>query len=248
MISDFPNANDLKDIKSCGSRVVPKDEHITTFNEQVTAMIESMQVLNLKTLCMFHNLYTLYALILLQFGSGLRPVADLLERISVNAQGKIFITDKNSRKRKEFRVNHLPQLVRDVLKQIKSGAKATFTRLSVSHGRTPEYSGQMLFFIDEGYRFVDVSPSTIRQVLEENKLSELYDFPLNCARHFMSTLLSEQGVSFELLDAWMGHQRNGKEFMNIYSTSDAKSLSQVKKIIGGILNELKFRFVKYKIL
>jgi hypothetical protein len=244
---EVPSSDDLNDFTNIGSKVVPNKKALKEFFEKVETMLESCLPSSLEHRCDYHNLYTIYAYIVIQLGTALRPVADPpIDLDSVDFTNKfIFLSDKDSKNYQEGRIIYAPLIVTEILKQLAEGGRHTMELLRSFNSRNAKDHNRLFYVISPDFKASKVTPELIRAVLNRHGFLELYDYPLNCLRHLLRSELPRRGVSSDLVDALMGHVRDGKELLNMYSTGSMEPLRLVARIVGDLMDELGIRAIKY---
>lgn len=239
-----PNADDLKEFAPIGSKVVPKMAALKEFFANITKMLESLSLASFQQRCDYHNLYTIFAYIVLQLGSGLRPVADPpINLEAIDFMGNlIYVADKGSR----GRIVHIHLIVLQILKHLAVGARRTMELLCLQNSKNTKYQNRLFYFILPDFKAVEVTPERIRVFLAEHSLSGAYDYPLNCLRHLLRSVLPRRGAHSDLIDAVLGHQRYAKGLLDTYSTGSAESLRLAAQLIGDIIDELDIKVIKYR--
>ena len=247
IIDKKPGYDELKEFSAIGSKVVPDMMALKNFFGRIMKILESFPLPSIQDRCDYHDLYTVFAYVVVQLGSALRPIADPpIDLHSIDfIDDSLYIADKDTKKFKECRIVRCPTVVIEILKQLAHGARHTMGMLRSMNSKNDKLDNRLFYFIAGDRQSVDVTPEHIRAIIGKHGLTELYDYPLNCMRHLIRTILPRRGVCSDLVDATMGHQRNGRALLDLHSTSSAESLRLASKIVGDLMYELEIRSMRY---
>lgn len=227
--------NDNSEVVYAGSKLQMKDVCIT----KLFSLLDSHLLKIKEDLYDFHNLYTIYTLLLLNLAVGHRPVNNPYESSEIFDcyAGTVFICDKESRSDLSARVLVLPELAQEQINNYLLHLKSVSQYFAnISPDKEEQIKGaidgsQPLFiFIDE-LNIIPVTPSNL-----EGKLKPVLPIPLNWHRHYMRTTLRHLGVSGQMVDLWMGHLGIGNTNMSTFS---ALAMSDLRQIANKINNHMK---------
>ena len=180
----------------------------------------------------FHNYYTLYCLSVLFLSTGHRPVNDPFDDLnSFNlTDGKIFISDKESRSSPSARTVILPVLALDQLKYylqhlqtLKSYCNWQSSLISEHISCVLKGNKPLFFWLDENTE--SVIRVTGKSLAARNK--GVWDLPLNWHRHYLRSILTNANIASDIIDAWMGHAAPGCEGFSPYSSLSMQHMKQV---------------------
>lgn len=249
---DFINYPGLhnNNIVTCqvGSRFVPNLERLKVMISEIQKTLESGERINPIE---FYNTYTFYSTLLLMLTCGMRPIEiERLMETGIDRERRFLsVAGKNNRLYDESRlVPVLPIAIECLTESIKA-KKDLYDWLIFQKGHSPEeiesqpaYSS--LFFLAGGNGLpIPASSTNTREFLNG---SGLFPLKLNSPRHMVRTYLFEKRVPHELIDAFMGHQTKGKEFLSFYSL---KHLTDIRQTILPLLqemgNELNLKVIPY---
>lgn len=225
-----------------GSKLQVKDKVITMFFSHLESKLS-----NNPNLIDFHNRYTLYVLYLLNFSTGHRPVNDPFEDLkSVDLYNeKIFISDKEVRDVDASRTLVLPKIAAEQINAYLAHLAVLKEHLFFSNPDAANYllraldgTAPFLFFFsfDKGNAILPITPSIVK-----NLISDVFALPLNWHRHYLRTLLSNQGITGETIDTWMGHAKPGQEGLAKHSGLSISSLKKVANCIQLEMEKLKIK-------
>lgn len=238
--------------RSYGSRCVPHTAHLQIFFKKMYGQLTAAEFKGIHGLRSYHNLYTTYTYLALQFATGLRPLRDPGLN-ALNIMGDyLHIHDKSRRIASESRVLPLPETILYLLREIQEGNNRVIQQLqsmaSFDYEKYLELDRPLFFFINEDNTPEPVSPKRLSAVLDRYPgIGNLYTFPSNAPRHYLRTKLFKKDVSRDLVDSIIGHHSSGREFLNIVST---KRLSDLKALalpyIQEILDEIGINQTGYR--
>lgn len=205
-----------------GSQLIVKPEVVSALFAHLASKVQASK----GDIAAFHNAYTYYILHLLNFATGHRPVRDPFDDLDhidlINK--KIFISDKESRQTStSARVLRLPEIAIQQLNLYIEHLKELQLQLCVINpnaanavARTLAGKNRLLFLFEENdsgsYQIQPLSPKAVQEYL-----GALFNIPANWHRHYLRTFLSRSTVPGELIDAWMGHAKQGQEGYNQFS-------------------------------
>lgn len=220
-----------------GSPIICKEEYIRMLVEALKdALQSSTEVINQ------HNLLAVYTYLCLQFATGLRPRNDpdiLKEDYNSNA-GLLAISDKQSAKYFEKRILPLPKVTKALLDRLISNSERLklFRAQHYNPSALTEEISKLFFLADhESGEIKEFTLKEMRALI--NTTDVYYSLPMNMPRHYMRNYLYQKGIANDLADAWMGHQRNGRELFNIVSSADFNSavmvcLPAIEEMLGSL--------------
>lgn len=195
-----------------------------------------LQVQQSDNLIDFHNKYTLYVIALLNLCTGHRPVKEPYDDLNSFdlANKKIHISDKEIRLGDASRTLVLPNIA---ISQV----EFYFKHLKAIHFPLSHISSQLANFLDkvidgnaQFFFFIDVHKRNLVRITPEvlaYEFSNFFKLPQNWHRHYLRTILSEQQINSEIIDAWMGHEKLGQEGLSVFSGLSMRDLSQVAEFI-----------------
>lgn len=227
--------NDNSNVVYAGSNLQMKGVCIT----KLFSLLNSYLLEIKENVYDFHNLYTIYTLLLLNLAVGHRPVKNPYESSEIFDcyAGTVFICDKESRSDLSARVLVLPELALEQIQSYLLHLKSLSQYFAnISPDKEDQIKGaidgsQPLFvFIDE-LKIIPVMPSNL-----EDKLKSVLPLPLNWHRHYMRTSLRHMGVSGQMVDLWMGHLGIGNTNMSTFS---ALAMSDLRQIANKINSHMK---------
>lgn len=203
-----------------GSRCTPQLAVLHAFSvalrQQLASCAQSTHTL--REHIEYHNLFSLYVFLSLEFATALRP------RIipPVNTQTvetnftRCVIADKDSPFATEERVSVLPPTVQMLLREVQQQANPSIlTRLCTSSRvdilGLQKLDGPLVFFVDPETKSIHaLQPSRITQLLHHYpSLRALWPFPPNVHRHYVrSWFFNHEHIDFdfELINFLMGHK------------------------------------------
>jgi len=232
-----------KSLDGYGSAIIVKDDYIYKLINALKDKIQRSQNPIQK-----HNYYTCYAYLALQFGTGMRPRNNPnLTWENFNSDLEIFtIRDKESVKFHEVRTVPLTNSLALLLCKMRGGFVRLQHFIALHHYPsifTKEQSN-IFFFVSGNGHFIDFDLDNMSTLLQS--VIPDYNLPSNMPRHYLRNFLYHSGISNDVSDAIFGHQHNGKELLNVISSTSA---SDVRKFalptINKMLRQLGIEEVNY---
>ncbi len=115
-------------------------------------------------------------------------------------------------------------------------------RLQAIHARLRSHrfpKDSPLFFLDEGYRALRITPKTVA-----DQLGEEFPFEVNAPRKLMRFLVRKAGLSHEDAEVFMGHWWNAREPWSPFSSFDWSGyLVRLSAVVPAILEGLGFTWI-----
>lgn len=245
-----------------GAKITPKVE---TVKNLISGLKERIKQYKNIDWIDYHNVFTAYCILMLDFATGTRSVArkyffksdlDLLRK-------QILVWDKSAGDSLNSRIAYLPDICveqlreyykyRDyVIKKISGVVCSDYQLLSDKCNQNPtsyfksklrkhveEYFGQFFFLSDTG------KPLRIKRELIQEQIKGLYHLPLNTNRHYLRFFLMLNNIPGEIIDAYLGHSSNGEEPYGRYSflTLD-EVIVQVKPCIDNMFSRDGWSVIK----
>ena len=241
---EYPSDPPVLTIAGYGSSSNPD---LTTVRDLVINLKNAVQAQT--NIVLRHNLFTCYLFLSIQFVTGYRPLASIkISKSLYNEQsGILVVIDKDSAEYYEQRLLPLANQTRSLIESLRFGLPVLddfVVRNQVISSQT-EMFDNMLFLVDNGGRYVDFTPERFLQTLRAHNIA--YPFPMNMPRHFLRNYLYHHNISNDLADAWLGHQHDGKEILNIASsTRVGVSLLNCLTVVEDMLSEIGFTNVDYQ--
>jgi hypothetical protein len=193
-----------------------------------------------------HNAYTAYAYLLLLY-LGVRPgngppwtVEDLR-----SIPDHLLVADKYMH---EYRLLQLPALVAAILAGLAAGRQHLERALRQEFGSAAarDLPAALFCFFGRDGGVEEFSLRTFSCVLAECGAMLPRQAPLNIGRHWIRTGLRAAGFIDDAIDAWLGHQRLGRELLAPFSTTPYPSaMAGVRQWLDQALPSLGFRAVAY---
>lgn len=215
-----------------GTCISPTDHEVSAvFREQYKRVSRSA-----SNVIEFHNQYTAYVVMLMNFATGHRPVSspfDNWSRFDLE-NGRVIISDKEIRTASAERTLILPELAlrqmrlyRDYLEMMER-LFIDIGILGIEFFKNISTSRYPLFFILDSKSGLPepVSPKTINKIVFPGSR-----VPANWYRHYIRTLLNRREQSSDVINTWMGHARPGQEGYSRYS---GMSMSQLRSVADEI--------------
>jgi len=220
-----------------GSNICPRKRTVRLLIKDLAAMVKFCRNdrSNLKSVINFHNAYTNYCVTMLGFATGYRIVRDPLTSLSHFdiETGSLVISDKDHDDNSNAKITFLTKKCCDQIKEYKNHREAMADHLSLvnpdlarelrSIGRSERLVWSrkqrqkvlkpFFFYLKDNYQFEIVTYGTM-----EKRLKWTTKLPLNINRHYLRTCLCENGVSGEVVDAFMGHWDLGREPFGKFSS------------------------------
>ena len=186
----------------------------------------------------YHNLYTLYTVLLFGYSTGMRAVTSpiITSRMVYNAAELAIIADKEDQFHSKSRPVWIPPLLREQLNNYERHCQAISEILPI------DLAGDLLppcYFIN------DAVPQEVRPKLVASRMRQYIDVPANAQRRFLQTNLIERGCPSEVVDAFMGHWFAGEEPWSQYSTLALRDhFACLREYLLPILRELGWMSIR----
>lgn len=216
----------------------------------------------------FHNYFTLYTVLFLSWGSGLRavcyPVPD--PRLLDVQNGRLVISDKDdadgSMTRLVFvpdsvcaqvksyyeHLVHLPGILfygdmgcaGELAAQIRGYSERVTASMTQRRGRIEERNTSPFFLLDRNLVARPLGPKTLFEQLGKD-----YPFPANGHRHYLRTHLVATGMADYLVDAFLGHAAHGCEpFTGSSALSMSGYATELRTKLSVILDDLGWKVME----
>jgi integrase len=187
----------------------------------------------------YHNCFTLYTYLGLTLATGLRAIKLWqLPQFPIDSDnGWTELLDKG---RYKARPAWVPPSVRRQLSHLQGHTAGMPTRFLSHHPKPPDgcVPSFLLSIADGELGSKGLGPSAVAALLAEHH----FQFPVNFYRRFMRTELLERECPAEVVDAWMGHWKEGEEPWGRYSTfSYARYVEELEPILNAVLRDVGFR-------
>jgi hypothetical protein len=239
-----------------GSRLTPSQEAVQKLVSKLhERMKEARQMFDWST---YHNLYTAYTVLMLDFATGSRAVDRKYSlATSINLpRGLVILSDKDAGDFYNTRIAPLPshclkQLAaynkhrENVLMHLVQKQEPKTDALLASIHQCPtawnDYSLRKyvqenistFFFLDEKLHPVQKLPQQMRL-----HIKDIWHLALNVNRHYLRYQLRLHNVAGELVDALLGHWQHGEEPYGRFSTmSPREVIDTVEPVIEKIMIE-----------
>lgn len=184
----------------------------------------------------YHNLFTLYAYLVVEFATVVRPrVSPPLTGRTVDTKSRLaIIADKDSSFSEE-RLAVLPSKAFILIHDIKEVANPSIINLLnqkswIDVHALENLNAPIFFVIDPETKSIrGLGPSSIAQVLAHYPhLQMQWPFPPNVHRHFIrSWLFNRVRLAFDALNYLMGHKHFGSEPYHSYASTNTESLHAI---------------------
>ncbi len=216
----------------------------------------------------FHNYFTLYTVLFLSWGSGLRavcyPVPD--PRLLDAQNGRLVLSDKDDDDGSMTRLVFVPDSVCAQVKAYyehlvrlpgilfyggmeRAGGLATQIRgygervpasITQRRGRIVERNTSPFFLLDRNLVARPLGPKTLFEQLGKD-----YPFPANGHRHYLRTHLVATGMADHLVDAFLGHAAHGCEpFTAASALSITGYATELRAKLSAILDDLGWKVME----
>ncbi|WP_169543861.1 hypothetical protein [Sneathiella aquimaris] len=186
----------------------------------------------------FHNLYTLYTVLMYGFSTGARAVkSPVLLFQEFDSNGFSSYADKDSDPPYHARLIWVPAVVLEHLESYSKYFHRVKSWMFLQDQKIPdEVSSFFLKKTRNKIKVDEAKPSVI-----ERHFSTYLSAPANAHRRFLRTSLIEVGVLPELVDAVMGHWGTGEEPWSRWSSFSYKNyVATIEPEINKILQEFGF--------
>jgi hypothetical protein len=133
----------------------------------------------------------------------------------------------------------------DILAQLHDGRQTLLTYLK-NMNNDPDISlpSNMLFFLSEDGRPIDFTLEGMKTYMSSIGFSS--DLADNFPRHFHRTYTFNSGVQDDAAAAQIGHQRNGREFLSLASsTLPAEAAKSILAVLESMMREIGYERLPY---
>lgn len=230
--------------RSIGSRGCPRGEivkqDLSGLYTRTLAIVKRPGRPNPQHLQNLHNALTAYTVTLAMWIGALRAVTEPLSLELIDAeQGYLAVSEKDSEDYALSRVVWLPEVGREQFQHYAVHRRILLTRRR-KFGmrrlrRLPE--SWCFFIVDE--LAVPVTPKRLAEVLGDE-----YRLRLNAQRHYLRTVLREEGVSGAVVDALLGHGAFGEEPYARYSVFSPRVMrDELSKVLPKLLEQMGWQAI-----
>lgn len=211
-----------------GSKAVPRVDTVTSFFQGYRNCLGNLAAkTSLEDRRQYLNHFMIYSFLAFGYASAIRPVSDANLRdhhVRHDSVGPdlVLVADKANQRYDDSRFIPLTRKAQALVRQALR-AREVFTAY-LAHRRKPRYDHlaqkdwPIFFLLDSEFRIQLLTPKLIRQHLEDVGLGNRYRVPLNGNRHFFRSHLWSL-LPARLLNAILGHQHQGREWMGRVSVS-----------------------------
>ena len=224
-------------------------EHLAKLRSEAKARLDSaaQPPASDDSLCEAHNAYTLYTSLCLIELTGHRPVADPFCYRSAIAENFAVIEDKAVTERHATRLVVLCHTVREQIRHYGAHLRALLERLSANGVYEPVIPAIEALVYDPAatpklpYLFL-LTPEPKRRLTDSlsegvmnERLGDLWPWPLNAGRHLTATELRNIGVSPALIDFQLGHLLPERQYAGPSSTG---TIADAVRVLGPALEQI----------
>lgn len=242
-VSDLPVTSQHAS-KAVGSRLYLQHEHFKPIlahyqqflSEQVSAARRGQ-----VPLVQFHNLLVRHCLLILNLSTAARPVTEMYGRSQDHCLDLRFIrlTDKEARSVSSARMVPLTDLA---IRQLRIWEKhlhflsrlrePVFNVLAQAARDALDNQGALLFWVEEGDERGTIEVRSLTPTNMDVHFDNLFPLPSNWHRHAVRSHLLEQQVPHDLVDAMLGHEAMGFEYLHPCSGAPLSELYQLADVLG----------------
>lgn len=246
-----------------GSRLTPKPQAI---KELVGNLVDKLN--RLKTefdWYKFHNAYTAYTLLMLDYSTGSRSVnRKYALKSSINVEkGVVILSDKEADDFYNTRVAPLTSLCSAQWGEYLNHRDLVLARLLQRHEQVTDNLLAADFNMPRSWRanaineyvdsnigpifFIDEVGNPTAKLPKHTKLvlQDIWHLALNVNRHYLRFQLREHDVGGEYIDALLGHWQTGEEPYGRYSTLSVEEVFlQVTPVITKVMHEDGWKVIK----
>ena len=225
-----------------GANITPKREVIKNLINNLLTQIKNKR--NDVDWWEYHNVYTAYTILYLDYATSARAVNSkypLISSISLD-RDCIVISDKDATDYYNTRIAPLPQDLKRHIKNYLKHRRIVFERLSLRSDelieklrltttneitkwdktnirKLLENKHGLFFYLDSNYMVRN-------EIIKETKkvILDWFSLPLNTNRHYNRTWLCESSMNHIYIDALYGHWQYGEEPYGKYSTLSFKAV------------------------
>lgn len=238
-----------------GARLTPRKDSV---QKLVSQLKNKMSLLRADDEIRFHNAYTAYCVLMLDYATASRAVArKYFFESDMDIESKLMLAwDKNAGDSINSRVVYLPEICIKQIEAYRKHCKLIIERITalpdteceslkdpVNQNPTSYFRlkirehvdsrfGQF-FFLDKKGKPQQLHPKLVREQLEG-----IFHLPLNVNRHNFRFNMLDENIPGEMMDAYLGHSIWGEEAYGRYSTLSLKEvINHVKPQIDKIMFE-----------
>ncbi|WP_026843287.1 hypothetical protein [Citrifermentans bremense] len=234
--------------KRTGSRYCPHTETVSALVARLKRLISSgrEELYCKENLFSLHNRMVVYTTLMIGFGTGYRSVVDPFLRNALidRSTGFAAINDKNIQSGSHSRILWVPDMVLQQLDNYHRHLDAMARRILIlnrqlhfairSSLEEAQYRA-MLFILRRNMTEIPV---------HQRILEDLYEYRLDCSipansnRHYLRTLLLEDGCPVDVIDAFLGHWGHGQSPWGRFSALSPEHYKKsLQKHLLPILNQ-----------
>jgi len=174
-----------------------------------------------------HNSMTRYTALMIAFSTGFRAVRDpFLCAAEIDwTSGFAVVSDKDNEDGYNARLIWIPPVCLRQLQLFKEHQRNLLCRLSILvpnlqaqlENRSKRSAGQSMFYSMPSKQPDEYTVEVLGPKLLIRNLSKVFTLPLNANRHYLRSVLLEQGCPIEVINAFMGHYERGEEPWGTFS-------------------------------
>ncbi len=185
-----------------GARLCAKDDEVKRAIGDLKKAIKKVRGVKRKRV-EYHNLFTLYTVMLFCFCTSCRPVrTPYLSRARIDKETKFaYLSDKDDDAHHKTRLIWVPKLCRDQMRYYEQHCN----RLAREHAQIHDWPDPCFFMTK------DPEPIPVVQRTLTEHLKPFLQLPLNFYRLYLRHRLFESEAPPEVIMAWLGHAFAGEE-------------------------------------
>lgn len=205
---------------SVGSRLCPETETISALVSDLKRPLDSTDTLRESRAAIidYHNRYTLYTFLLMQFATGYRAVIDPILRLTDidPITQTAIVRDKELPRDSNARLIPVVDVLQEQLvryERHREVIQPLALELSDSEPNRHKVQNNFFWLDSDASCVVELRPLTFHE-----QFSDTYPYPVNASRRYIRTKLIERSCPTESVDAFMGHWQHGQQPYGQYST------------------------------
>lgn len=231
---------------SVGSRLCPEAGTISKKIEDLKKDLRATGPLreSRSAVMNYHNRFTLYTFLMMQFATGYRAVIDPLLRLTDidPITQTAIVRDKELPNNSNARLIPVTEVIREQLFRCERHREAVLgIALELASSKEDRARVKNNFFLLDSKldKVIELRPATFHELF-----SEVYPYPVNASRRLVRTALIDRDCPTESVDAFMGHWQHGQQPYGRYSTLPVlKIIEPVRNELPSLLSDLGFTVV-----
>jgi hypothetical protein len=205
--------------KHFGSTAVVEKEFVVKMFDEIREIIKTTTCERTN-----FNFASFYIYTLMKLSLGIRPlILPVFNEANTSFETKFtIIRDKKSKNYIEFRNLPVCSFICKEFKAFKDYSEKYFSKVSFIIDDVNKYgkNDTLLFMLNENNKPTNFSKANINEYIYSHMDLKVSHLPANFLRHYFRTYLSDNHFNSTFMDFLMGHNLEGQEMLNRYSSLD----------------------------